>query len=74
MDAAPCSRHAARTARAQPLGFSRRTSLRHPDLTPLMQALLLGSILVLTAIVLLRFGLFFRQQYARLRYRYPRCD
>jgi hypothetical protein len=45
--------------------------LRHPDLTPLMQALLLGSVLVLTAIVLVRLGLFFRNQYARLPHRYP---
>ena len=45
--------------------------MRHPDLTPLMQALLLGSILVLTAAALFRFGLFFRNQYARLPYRYP---
>jgi hypothetical protein len=45
--------------------------LRHPDLTPLMQALLMGSILVLTAVVLVRGGLFFRNQYGRLPYRYP---
>jgi preprotein translocase subunit SecY len=36
-----------------------------------MQALLLGSILVLTSPVVVRFGLFFRNQYARLPYRYP---
>jgi len=45
--------------------------LRHPDLTPLMQALLLGSILVLTMAAFVRFGLFFRNRYARLPYRYP---
>ena len=47
--------------------------MRHPDLTPLMQALLLGSILVLTAVVLFRFALFFRHQHAALRHRYPRA-
>ena len=36
-----------------------------------MQAVLLGSVLVLTAIVLVRLGLFFRNQYARLPHRYP---
>jgi hypothetical protein len=45
--------------------------LRHPDLTPLMQALLLGSILVLTMAALVRFGLFFRNRHACLPYRYP---
>jgi hypothetical protein len=45
--------------------------LRHPDLTPLMQALLLGSVLVLTAAVFVRFGLFLRNKCARLPYRYP---
>jgi hypothetical protein len=45
--------------------------LRHPDLTPLMQALLLGSILLLTTAVLVRFGLLFRIRFARLPYRYP---
>lgn len=45
--------------------------MRHPDLTPLMQALLLGSILVLTSAAAVRFGLFFRNQYTRLPYRYP---
>ena len=46
--------------------------MRHPDLTPLMQALLLGSIGILTAIALFRFGLFFLNQYVRRAYRYPR--
>jgi hypothetical protein len=45
--------------------------LRHPDLSPLMQIVLLGSVLVLTAIVLGRLVLFFCNQYARLPYRYP---
>jgi hypothetical protein len=36
-----------------------------------MQALLLGSVLVLTAAVFVRFGLFLRNKYARLPYRYP---
>ncbi len=45
--------------------------MRHPDLTPFMQVLLLGSILLLAAAALFRFGLFFRNQYARLSYRYP---
>jgi hypothetical protein len=36
-----------------------------------MQALLLGSIGILTAIVLFRFGLFFLNQYVRRPYRYP---
>jgi hypothetical protein len=45
--------------------------LRHPDLTPLMQAVLLGSILVLTTVAFVRFGLFFRNRYACLPYRYP---
>jgi hypothetical protein len=49
----------------------RGKSLRHPDLTPLMQALLLGSAALLMAIALLRFGLFFRNRYAGLVYRYP---
>jgi hypothetical protein len=45
--------------------------LRHPDLTPLMQVLLLGSIGILTATALFRFGLFFRNQYVGRPYRYP---
>jgi hypothetical protein len=45
--------------------------LRHPDLTPLMQAVLLGSILVLTTVAFVRFGLFFRNRHACLPYRYP---
>jgi len=45
--------------------------LRHPDLTPLMQAVLLGSILLLTTVAFVRFGLFFRNRYACLPYRYP---
>jgi hypothetical protein len=45
--------------------------LYHPDLTPLTQAVLLGSVLVLMAAVVVRFGLFFRNQYARLPHRYP---
>jgi hypothetical protein len=45
--------------------------LRHPDLTPLMQVLLLGSIGILTATALVRFGLFFRNQFAGRPYRYP---
>ena len=45
--------------------------MRHPDLSPLMQAVLLGAVLVSTVIVLVRLGLFFRNQYARLPYRYP---
>jgi hypothetical protein len=36
-----------------------------------MQALLLGSILVLTTAAFVRFGLFFRNRYACLPYRYP---
>jgi hypothetical protein len=36
-----------------------------------MQALLLGSILLLTMAVLVRFGLLFRIRFARLPYRYP---
>jgi hypothetical protein len=36
-----------------------------------MQVLLLGSVLFLTATAIFRFGLFFRNQYARLAYRYP---
>jgi hypothetical protein len=36
-----------------------------------MQALLLGSAVILTAIVLFRFGLFFRNRLAGLAYRYP---
>jgi hypothetical protein len=36
-----------------------------------MQALLLGSVVLLTAAALFRFGLFFRNQHARLSYRYP---
>jgi hypothetical protein len=45
--------------------------LRHPDLPPLMQAILLGAVLVSTAIALVPLGLFFRNQYARLAHRYP---
>ena len=45
--------------------------MRHPDLTPLMQAFLLGSILILTTAAFVRFGLFFRNRYAGLPYRYP---
>ncbi len=45
--------------------------MRHPDLTPLMQAVLLGSILVLTTVAFVRFGLFFRNRYASLPYRFP---
>ena len=45
--------------------------MRHPDLTPLMQVLLLGSILVLTTAAFVRFGLIFRNRYAGLPYRYP---
>ena len=45
--------------------------MRHPDLTPLMQAVLLGSILLLTTGAFVRFGLFFRNRYACLPYRYP---
>ena len=45
--------------------------MRHPDLTPLMQILLMGSVLLLTAAALFRFGLFFRNRYAQLPYRYP---
>jgi hypothetical protein len=45
--------------------------LRQPDLTPLMQVVLLGSVMLLTALVLFRFGLFVRNHYARLPYRYP---
>jgi hypothetical protein len=36
-----------------------------------MQALLLGSILVLTTAAFVRFGLYFRNQFASLPYRYP---
>jgi hypothetical protein len=45
--------------------------LRHPDLSPLMQAVLVSSVAVLTAIVLFRFVLFFRNRFAGLAYRYP---
>ena len=45
--------------------------MRHPDLTPLMQILLLGSILVLTMAAFVRFGLYFRNRYTCLPYRYP---
>jgi len=45
--------------------------LRQVDLTPLMAAFLMGSILALTAVVLVRCGLFFRNQYGRLPVRYP---
>ena len=45
--------------------------MRHPDLSPLMQALLLGSILVLATAAFVRFGLYFRNRYACLPYRYP---
>lgn len=45
--------------------------MRHPDLTPLMQIVLLGSVLLLTAAALFRFGLFFRNRHARLPYCYP---
>ena len=45
--------------------------MRHPDLTPLMQVVLLGSVLLLTAVALFRFGLLFRNHYVRLPSRYP---
>jgi hypothetical protein len=45
--------------------------LRHPDLLPLMQALLVGSILVLVMAVFIWLGLLFHSRYARLPYRYP---
>ncbi len=45
--------------------------MRQPDLTPLMQVLLLGSALALTAAVVVRFSLYIRNQYAGLTYRYP---
>jgi|ERR1700730_13085866 len=49
----------------------KRHSLRHPDLSPLMQAVLLSGIAILTAIMLFRVVLFFRNQYAGLSYCYP---
>ena len=49
----------------------KRQSLRHPDLSPLMQAVLLSGIAILTAIMLFRVALFFRNQYAGVSYCYP---
>jgi hypothetical protein len=54
-----------------PLLLATRQSLRHPDLTPLLQVLLLGSAVLLMAIMLFRFSLVFRNRYAGLVYRYP---
>jgi len=54
-----------------PLLLATRQSLRHPDLAPLLQVLLLGSAVLLMAIMLFRFGLVFRNRYAGLVYRYP---
>jgi hypothetical protein len=59
------------TPTRHPLLSATRQSLRHPDLTPLLQALLLGSTVLLMAIMLFRFGLVFRNRYAGLAYRYP---
>src|SRR5262249_31466088 len=43
----------------------------HPDLSPLLQVVLSSSVAVLTAVVLFRFVLFFRNQYLGLSFRYP---
>jgi hypothetical protein len=45
--------------------------LRHPDLSPLMQAVLLSAVATLTAIMLFRVVVFFRNQYAGVSYCYP---
>jgi hypothetical protein len=45
--------------------------LRHPDLSPVMQAVLVSLLAVFTAILVFRVVLFFRNQHAGLSYRYP---
>jgi hypothetical protein len=49
----------------------KRQSLRHPDLSPLMQAVLLSAVTTLTAMMLFRVVVFFRNQYAGVSYCYP---
>jgi hypothetical protein len=45
--------------------------LRHPDLSPLMQAVLLSAVVTLTAIMLFRIVVFVRNQYVGVAYCYP---
>ncbi len=45
--------------------------MRHPDLDPLTQAILLGLVAILTAIALFRVVLLFHKQYAGASHRYP---
>ena len=45
--------------------------MRHPDLNPLTQAVLLSLVAVLTAIVFFRVALLFLKQYAGTSHRYP---
>jgi hypothetical protein len=49
----------------------KRKSLRHPNLSPLMQAVLLSTVVILSALVLVRVVVLLRNQYAGLSYRYP---
>jgi hypothetical protein len=50
---------------------NKERTLRHPDLDPVTQAVLLGTFAVLAGVVLIRVTVFFRRQYAGMPYRYP---
>jgi hypothetical protein len=45
--------------------------LRHPDLDPTTQAILLSAVAILAGMALIRIALFFRRQFARVPHRYP---
>ena len=45
--------------------------MRHPDLAPLTQAVLLTCMVILTGLVLFRVTVFFRRQFAGIPHRYP---
>ena len=45
--------------------------MRHPDLDPTTQAVLLSAVAILAGVILIRVTVLFRRQYSRVPHRYP---